>query len=249
MMTFISCQKNSNLIKAAAVMKLSVTSFSTDAEVAFTVIVNDKLVEDSLYNGLTSINLVAKTEGMQHILIRNNKTQAQLLDTLLDMPGNITSLTLLQLVKDGSLMLTGKPEGEIPEKQRLQAFYYINDILPDSLAFQVYACHFDPNTFALLKTDTIATYPKIKKGELSEYRMIADSPDPSSIYYFFQPLDTQTLQPLPNMAMPFDPANFMGYLFNFDPTQTGMEQHYINNIFATGTSELFDLFSSRLIAY
>ena len=79
--------------------------------------------------------------------------------------------------------------------------------------------------------------------------LIPDNPDPSVVYYFYQLLDIHTLQPLPNQAVQFDPANYSGILFPFDPGLTGTEKHYINNISAAGRPDFFDLYCDRLISY
>ncbi|WP_146217583.1 hypothetical protein [Chitinophaga sp. S165] len=246
---FYSCKKDGELMKATEVVNISITSFSTDAAAAFAVVVNDDVVEDSLYNGGSASKLVAKAESMQHIIIKDHFTDAVLIDTSIAIPGKTASLTLLQLNADSDPILVGQSEEDIPENHRLQAIFYTNDILPDSIGFQVYGVHYDPNTFELLGVDTLATYPKIKKGELSEFMLIEDNPDPSIVYYFFQPLDVNTQQALPNQAVPFDPVNYSGVLFPIETGATGTEKHYINDISATGSPEFFDITSIRLISY
>lgn len=246
---FYACKKDGELIKATEVVNLSITSFSTNTAAAFVVVVNNDLVEDSLYNGQTSTNLIGKTNDMQHIVIKDYFTDATLIDTSIAIPGKTASLTLLQLNADSDPILVGQSDENIPDNHKLQAFFYTNDILPDSIGFQIYACHYDPNTFALVKTDTLATFEKIKKGVLSEFLAIPDIVDPAITYYFFQPLDVTTQQPLANMATPFDPANYLGYMFSFQSGIVGTEKHYINNIVGIGTADFFDVASDRLISY
>jgi hypothetical protein len=248
-LSVVSCQKNSDLVKATAIVSLTVTSFSTNSDAAFAVLVNNEIVEDSLVNGNTQTKLVAVVDGLEHVLIKDAYTNAVLIDTMLEFHGKKAVLTLLQLQQGQSPILVGGTEENIPEHHRLQSFFYTTDVLPDAVACQLYACHYDPATFAFIKTDTMATWPEVRKGVLSESMLVPDNPDPSAIIYFWQLLDVQTQQPLANMAMPFDPANYLGYQFSFGAGTTGTEQHYINNFFTLGSAEFFDLFSDRLLSY
>lgn len=246
---FYSCKKDGELVKATEVLNLSITSFSTNTSAAFEVVVNDALVEDSLYNGQTFTKMIVKMEGMQHIIIKDHFTDATLIDTTIAIDGKIASLTLLQLNADSDPILVGQTDENIPENHKLQSFFYTSDILPDSIGLQIYGCYYDPNTFELVKTDTLARFEKIRKGELSAFLPVKDSIDPATTVYFFQPVDVATQQPLANLAAPFDPAAFSGYQFSFGPGIGGTEKHYINNIVGVGTPEFFDVASDRLISY
>lgn len=244
-----ACKKDGEPIVATAVVNFTITSFSANAEAAFTVVVNDDVVEDSLYNGNPATKLIVKAKDMQHVLIKDHATGTVLIDTSLNIPGKKARLTLLQLDTDSNPVLVGQTDENIPDSQRLQAFFYTTDILPDAIGCQIYACYYDPVSFTFLKTDTLATFKNIKKGELSEFLLIKDNADPATIIYFFQALDVNTLQPLANIAMPFDPANYSGYQLPFDPGPNGTEKHYINNIGTSGSPDYFDVNSGRLISY
>ncbi|WP_343307319.1 hypothetical protein AAHN97_09340 [Chitinophaga niabensis] len=247
--SFYACKKDGELTIATAVINFTITSFSTNAGSAFEVVVNNDLVEDSLFNGNTATKLIPKAKDMQHVLIKDRATGTVLIDTLLNMPGKKAALTLLQLDADRDPVLVGQTDENIPDNHRLQAFFHTNDVLPDAIGVQIYACHYDPVSFTLVKTDTLATFKNIKKGVLSEFLLIKDNADPATIVYFYQPLDVNTLQPLANMGKSFDPANYSGYQFSFDPGSKGTEKHYINNFTTWGNQDLFDVFSDRLISY
>lgn len=249
LLAFSACKKEGELVKSTDIVNISITSFSTNPGAAFTIVVNDELVADSLSNGQPVSRLIAKVDDRQHIVIKDHFTGATQIDTTIAFPGKTAALTLLQLNAGSNPILVGQTDEDIPENHRQQAFFYTSDILPDSIGLQIYGVHYDPATFELLKIDTLSTFPKVRKGVLSEFATIADNPDPSVVYYFFQPLDALTQQPLPNQAVPFDPANYSGVLFPFDPGPAGTEKHFINNIGASGSPDFFDVFSGRLISY
>ncbi|WP_232538948.1 hypothetical protein [Chitinophaga tropicalis] len=245
---FYSCKKDGELVKATEVFNITVTSFSSNTLAAFSVTVNDDLITDSLYNGQSATKIIARVEDKQHILVKDRFSKATLIDTVLSLPGQTASITLLQLDPEGAPILVGGQGEEIPEGSKALSFFYTNDILPDSLGMQIYACYYDPNTFEFTKMDTLATFKSIKRGELSSFQLVKDTADPA-IVYFIQPLDPITGNVLENLATPFDPTIASGYFLSFEGGPLGTEKHYINSIEAMAGDGVFDIASNRLISY
>lgn len=246
---FHSCKKDGELVKAAEVFNITVTSFSSNTSAAFTVVVNDDLITDSLYNGQSATKMIARVEDMQHVLVKDHFSDATLIDTLLSLQGKTVSLTLLQLDGESAPILVGQQDEEIPENSRVLSFFYTSDLLPDSIGMQIYACYYDANTFELSEIDTLATFNKIKRGQLSSFQPVKDSIDFTTAY-FIQPLDAVTGKVLANLGTPFDPTLASGYFLSFETGPLGTEKHYINGIDAMEVGDgTFNIASNRLISY
>lgn len=251
LVSFISsCSKEEGLVLQQEVVKLTITSFSTDPAAAFTVLLNNGQFADSLYNGQGHTRIIARQAGKQQIIVKDRSSGSVLIDSLIAIEGKEAVLTLMQLDPNHPPQLISQQEGEqIPEGYRKLAFYYTWDQLPDSIALEVYDCRYDLNTYELLEIDTVR-FEKVKKGVLSGFQLIkGDGLDPSVVYLmnFF---DAVTGTVLPNLVKPFDPTFALGTTLDYWPGPLGTEKHFINNLAGTYNPAYgIDIYSNRLISY
>jgi hypothetical protein len=247
-----ACNKDGELQKNAQIIQLTVSIFSTDPEAAFSVGVNEDLVSDSLYNNHQVSKMVIRKEGMQHLVVKKEANDSTLLDTLINIPGNTAAVTLLQLGPGTTPALVNSNSAEVPENRKMLAFFYSDHVLPEVLGVELYTCYYDLNTGETLAIDTLAKFDKIKRNELTAFRMVKDSITPANIgsAYFFQLLDADTGVPFSNMLQPFNPARLTGARFDFNKGVLGTENYYINNLTGTNLANGKLLTrSSRLLSY
>jgi len=245
---FQSCQKDGELVKGIDVFDFRIDCFTSNPNVAFEVLVNNELVADSLKNGVPKSKIVTLVDGKQRVVIRRASSKTILIDTLISISDKKANLTLLQLDEEGKPVIVGASDWQIPANNRSIAFYYTEKVLPDSIGLQLYACYYDENTFELKRTDTLATYDVIRRGQLSTFNIVKDSSDFTTLY-FMQPLDAKTGKPLENVVTPFDPVNYTGFDLGMSPGPKGTEQNYINLINGYDTDGLLSITLSRLLSY
>jgi len=245
---FQACHKDGELIEGVEVFNFRIDCFTANPDAAFEVSVNNELVTDSLMNGVPKSKVVTLVEGKQHVVIKKSSSKTVLIDTLITVTDKQSRLTVLQLDEEAKPILVGKSDQEIPANSRSIAFYYTDDVLPDSMGYQLYACYYDENTFELKRVDTLATYDVIRKGQLSEFEIVKDSIDFTTLY-FMQPLDVKTGEALENLALPFDPMNYSGFDLGMSPGPTGKEQNYINLINGYKQDGTLSVTLKRLLSY
>ncbi|MGN7721901.1 hypothetical protein [Chitinophaga sp. 22620] len=224
-----SCNKDGELEKNTQIIQLTVSSFSTDPEAAFSVNINGELVSDSLYNNHRASKTIVRQDGMQHLVVKKETNDSTLLDTLINMPENIATVTLLQLDPGSVPTLVNGGASDVPEDRKMLAFFYSDSVLPEALGVELYACYYDLDTRELLGIDTLAKFDKVIRGELTGFKMVKDSvPGNTTIAYFFQLLDAAGV-PFADVLQPFVPERATGSRFDFNKGALGTEKNYINN--------------------
>lgn len=246
-----SCSKNGELMQQAQVIQLTVTSFSTSDEAAFKVRINDEILSDSLYNRYQASKVIIRQDGKQHLIVKKWSNDSTLIDTLLSISDRVATITLLQLDTSAAPIILDSGSGEVAEQKRMLSFFTNDTIMPASFGLELYACHYDLNTGELLKVDTLAKFDEVRRGELTEFKLVNDSTlENVSIGYYFQPLDLSTKMPLADLLRPFNPATAAGPLLTFTKGPLGTEKYYINTITARklANGKLL-LTAPRLLAY
>jgi hypothetical protein len=246
-----ACKKEGTLEKATGVVQLSMSLVSVNSEAAFQVMVNEELVSDTLSVNKRGSAMIRARETGNHVQVRDHASDQVVLDTVLAANDRQLAINLLQLVEGEPPMLLPQTNTDLPEGARRLSFFATDTLLPPAFGIQIYAVYSNLMTGEYLKADTIATFPKIERGVLSEIKIIQVPVDAGDIGvgFYFQPLDAQTGLPLSNQLRPFDPAAFRGNVFGLSDGPTGTEKNYINGIRIIKAAGKLIFLSSRLMSY
>ncbi len=246
---FCACSKEGDLQKKDSYREVLAKSFSVDPDARFIITVNGEMLTDSL-TGSGAVRKIIKTAGeTQQVQVKNYHTGKLLYDTLLATPATAFNFTVLQLDATGEQkpLFISNDEGtdNIPKDHVMLSFYCSGADLPDSFAVRIYRLRPDPVTFELLGVDTLTQFPVIRKGRLSEFKLLEFSLDPYQNMYCFEPRDMTTGEVLPGGEVAA--SIFQAPLLGVNPTTN---KHIICSIDAKLMPDnRYSFWSSELVSY
>ncbi|WP_346320352.1 hypothetical protein [Chitinophaga sp. YIM B06452] len=244
-----ACSKEGDLQEKDSYREVFAQGFSLDPNARFVVAVNNTQLTDSLVS-TGAIRKVIKTPGeTQQIKVSDYRSGQLLYDTLLATPGAKFNVTILQLDATGKqkpvFISSGGNADNIPAQHVSLGIYCTSADLPDSFALRIYRLNFDPTGSEITGVDTLTRFEVIRKGQLSEFKLIDFSRDPYLNFYAFEPRDIKTGEVLPGGEV--DPVNFVAPLLAVNPTQ---DKHIICNIDGVLMPDnRYSFWSSVLVSY
>jgi hypothetical protein len=244
-----ACSKEGDLQEKDSYREVFARGFSLDPNARYVVTVNNDQLTDNLVS-TGAVRKVIKTAGeTQQVKIADYRTGQLLYDTLLATPGAAFNITILQLDATGAqkpVFISGGGDADnIPEKHVSLAFYCTAADLPDSFALRIYRFNVNPVTYEFEKLDTLTSYPVIRKGQLSAFKLMDFSLDPYTSSYAFEPRDIITGEVLPGGEV--DVASFTAPLLALNPTT---DKHIIVSVDAMLMPDnRYSLWSSTLVSY
>lgn len=247
MLLSIGCSKKNELEKARDVVEFKVTLYSVDLEAVYKVYCNDDLVTDNMFHGEIATKVVAKEPEAQHITVLDRNSGKTVIDTMINITEKKYFLSMVQLEQGKGPRILSGDASNIPDGYKMLSFYYSSDLLPDEISLNIYVAHYN-EAWEFERADTVH-YERVKKGELSAYKLIKDETAKPDVIYYIQVLDIATKTELPALAAKFDPVMGTGYNPDMGPGSTGTEKFYINSIVPIGSVSFMDIFSNRIVSY
>gem|GEM_PF-5277836 len=141
-----SCQKNGDLRETPYVTEASVKVISSRKDPRFGVFIDDRQLGDSLTNNFAVTRTIVKTDGSQHLVVKELLTNTTLIDTMLVLARPACSVSILESDTTSRPLVFVSGGSDIPEDSARLAFYVGDPAIPTPVDIYLYKSDRTSNT-------------------------------------------------------------------------------------------------------